>query len=78
MPTPDRIDVHHHIDSPGYIEELRSLLLQSARSIEHMERAGVTTAITSVAMRRASVKIIAHNWKRLVSIVSIYIPSQRP
>src|SRR5260370_1022964 len=26
MPTPHRIDVHHHIVSPGFVEELRSLL----------------------------------------------------
>jgi 6-methylsalicylate decarboxylase len=52
---PHRVDVHHHIVSPGYLEELRSLLLPvtldwtPARSIEDMDRAGVATAITSVA-----------------------------
>jgi predicted TIM-barrel fold metal-dependent hydrolase len=55
MPAPHRLDVHHHIVSPGYLEELRSLLLPvtldwtPARSIEDMDRAGVATAITSVA-----------------------------
>jgi hypothetical protein len=46
---PNRIDVHHHIVSPGYLEELRSLLLPvtlnwtPARSIEDMDRAVVAT-----------------------------------
>jgi predicted TIM-barrel fold metal-dependent hydrolase len=54
MPAPHRIDVHHHIVSPGFVEELRSLLQPPtlawtpARSIEDMDRAGVATAITSV------------------------------
>jgi hypothetical protein len=26
MVAPHRIDVHHHIVSPGFVEELRSLL----------------------------------------------------
>jgi predicted TIM-barrel fold metal-dependent hydrolase len=54
MATPHRIDVHHHIVSPGFVQELRSLLQPPtlawtpARSIEDMDRAGVATAITSV------------------------------
>jgi predicted TIM-barrel fold metal-dependent hydrolase len=54
MPAPHRIDVHHHIVSPGFVGELKSLLQPPtlnwtpARSIEDMDRAGVATAITSV------------------------------
>jgi predicted TIM-barrel fold metal-dependent hydrolase len=54
MPTPHRIDVHHHIVSPGFVAELRSLLQPPTlnwtpqRSIEDMDKAGVATAITSV------------------------------
>src|SRR5258708_39377479 len=54
MPTPHRIDVHHHIVSPGFVAELRSrlqpptLAWTPARSIEDMDRSGVATAITSV------------------------------
>ena len=54
MPAPHRIDVHHHIVSPGFVEELRTLLQPPtlawtpSRSIEDMDRAGVATAITSV------------------------------
>jgi 6-methylsalicylate decarboxylase len=54
MATPHRIDVHHHIVSPGFVEELRSRLQPPTlswtpqRSIEDMDRAGVATAITSV------------------------------
>jgi predicted TIM-barrel fold metal-dependent hydrolase len=54
MPAPHRIDVHHHIVSPGFVEELRARLQPPtlgwtpARSIEDMDRAGVATAITSV------------------------------
>jgi 6-methylsalicylate decarboxylase len=54
MPVPHRIDVHHHIVSPGFVAELRERLQHPtlnwtpARSIEDMDRAGVATAITSV------------------------------
>ncbi len=54
MPAPHRIDIHHHIVSPGFVEELRSRLQPPTlnwtpeRSIEDMDRAGVATAITSV------------------------------
>jgi predicted TIM-barrel fold metal-dependent hydrolase len=54
MPAPRRIDVHHHIVSPGFVAEIRSLLQPPtlnwtpARSIEDMDRSGVATAITSV------------------------------
>jgi predicted TIM-barrel fold metal-dependent hydrolase len=54
VPTPHRIDVHHHIVSPGFVAELKSLLQPPTlnwtpeRSIEDMDRAGVATAITSV------------------------------
>jgi predicted TIM-barrel fold metal-dependent hydrolase len=54
MVAPRRIDIHHHIVSPGFVDELRSLLQPPTlnwspeRSIEDMDRAGVATAITSV------------------------------
>ena len=54
MPAPHRIDVHHHIVSPGFVAELRARLQPPTlnwtpeRSIEDMDRAGVATAITSV------------------------------
>jgi predicted TIM-barrel fold metal-dependent hydrolase len=54
MPIAHRIDVHHHIVSPGFTAEMRALLQPPtlnwtpARSIEDMDRAGVATAITSV------------------------------
>src|SRR5260370_22210155 len=53
MAAPHRIDVHHHIVSPGFVPELKSLLQPPTlawtpeRSIEDMDRAGVATAITS-------------------------------
>jgi predicted TIM-barrel fold metal-dependent hydrolase len=49
-----RIDIHHHIAPPKYIEEMRALLQPPtlawtpARSIEDMDTAGVATAITSI------------------------------
>jgi predicted TIM-barrel fold metal-dependent hydrolase len=49
-----RIDIHHHIAPPKYIEEMRALLQPPtlawtpARSIEDMDKAGVATAITSI------------------------------
>jgi 6-methylsalicylate decarboxylase len=54
MSAPHRIDVHHHIVSPGFVAELRDRLQPPTlnwtpqRSIEDMDRAGVATAITSV------------------------------
>jgi predicted TIM-barrel fold metal-dependent hydrolase len=54
MPIPHRIDVHHHIVSPGFVAELKSMLQPPTlnwtpeRSIEDMDKAGVATAITSV------------------------------
>src|SRR5439155_12471477 len=51
---PHRIDVHHHIAPPKYVEEMRALLQPPtlawtpARSIEDMDQAGVATAITSI------------------------------
>lgn len=54
MPAPRRIDVHHHIVSPGFVKELRDRLQPPTlnwtpeRSIEDMDRAGIATAITSV------------------------------
>jgi predicted TIM-barrel fold metal-dependent hydrolase len=54
MPAAHRIDVHHHIVSPGFVAELRSrlqpptLAWTPARSIEDMDKSGVATAITSV------------------------------
>jgi 6-methylsalicylate decarboxylase len=54
MPDPHRIDVHHHIVSPLFVEEMRARLQPPTlnwtpqRSLEDMDRAGVATAITSV------------------------------
>jgi predicted TIM-barrel fold metal-dependent hydrolase len=54
MPDPHRIDVHHHIVSPLFVEEMRERLQPPTlnwtpeRSLEDMDRAGVATAITSV------------------------------
>jgi 6-methylsalicylate decarboxylase len=54
VPTAHRIDIHHHIVSPGFVNELRSLLQPPTlnwtpeRSLEDMDKAGVATAITSV------------------------------
>src|SRR3979490_12971 len=48
-----RIDVHHHIVSPAFTAELKSLLQPPtlawtpARSIDDMDRAGVAPAIPS-------------------------------
>jgi 6-methylsalicylate decarboxylase len=49
-----RIDIHHHIAPPGYVEEMKSMLFgptlgwSPAKSIEDMDGAGVATAITSI------------------------------
>jgi 6-methylsalicylate decarboxylase len=49
-----RIDIHHHIAPPQYVEEMRALLQPPtlawtpARSIEDMDQSGVATAITSI------------------------------
>jgi predicted TIM-barrel fold metal-dependent hydrolase len=49
-----RIDIHHHIAPPKYIDEMRALLQPPtlawtpARSVEDMDQAGVATAITSI------------------------------
>jgi len=54
MPQPHRIDVHHHIVSPLFVEEMRARLQpptlnwSAERSLEDMDRAGIATAITSV------------------------------
>jgi len=54
MPQPHRIDVHHHIVSPLFVEEMRArlqpptLAWSAERSLEDMDRAGIATAITSV------------------------------
>jgi predicted TIM-barrel fold metal-dependent hydrolase len=51
---PFRIDVHHHIAPPAYVEEMRSLLFgptlgwSPQRSIDDMDEAGVATSITSI------------------------------
>src|SRR5262249_61105023 len=51
---PHRIDIHHHVAPPKYIEEMRSLLQPPTlawtpeRSIEDMDKAGVATSITSI------------------------------
>src|SRR5260370_27547435 len=56
-PAPFRIDVHNHITPPSYAAELGPKHLISgpvqnwtvAKALEDMDRAGVTTAITSLA-----------------------------
>jgi len=51
---PHRIDIHHHVAPPRYIEEMRALLQPPtlawtpAKSIEDMDKAGVATSITSI------------------------------
>jgi predicted TIM-barrel fold metal-dependent hydrolase len=51
---PHRIDTHHHIAPPKFMEEMRELLQPPTlawsieRSLEDMDRAGVATAITSI------------------------------
>jgi predicted TIM-barrel fold metal-dependent hydrolase len=49
-----RIDVHHHIAPPKFVEEMKALLQPPTlawsieRSMEDMDKAGVATAITSI------------------------------
>ena len=49
-----RIDTHHHIAPPKFIDEMRALLQPPTlawtieKSIEDMDRAGVATSITSI------------------------------
>jgi predicted TIM-barrel fold metal-dependent hydrolase len=49
-----RIDIHHHIAPPAYVEEMRSMLYgptlgwSPGKSIDDMDKAGVATAITSI------------------------------
>jgi predicted TIM-barrel fold metal-dependent hydrolase len=51
---PHRIDTHHHIAPPKFIDEMRALLQPPTlawtieKSIEDMDRAGVATSITSI------------------------------
>ena len=51
---PHRIDVHHHIAPPKYIEEMRSLLQPPTinwtpeKTLADMDEAGVATSITSI------------------------------
>ncbi len=54
--APHRIDVHHHLSPPAHIEALRRAKLGTPptynwsvqKSLEDMDKAGVTTSITSV------------------------------
>jgi predicted TIM-barrel fold metal-dependent hydrolase len=52
--TPHRIDVHHHIAPPKFMEEMKSLLQPPTlawtveRTLEDMDKADVATAITSI------------------------------
>jgi predicted TIM-barrel fold metal-dependent hydrolase len=54
---PHRIDVHHHLGPPKYIEELdpKGVIARAtkdwtpAKSLEDMDRAGVATSITSIS-----------------------------
>src|SRR5436309_15193949 len=49
-----RIDTHHHIAPPKFVDEMRALLQPPTlawsieRSIEDMDQAGVATSITSI------------------------------
>ncbi len=49
-----RIDIHHHIAPPAYVEEMKAMLFgptlgwSPQKSIEDMDEAGVATAITSI------------------------------
>ena len=51
---PHRIDTHHHIAPPKFVDEMRSLLQPPTlawtieKSLEDMDRAGVATSITSI------------------------------
>jgi predicted TIM-barrel fold metal-dependent hydrolase len=51
---PHRIDTHHHIAPPKFVEEMRDLLQPPTlawtieKSLEDMDKAGVATAITSI------------------------------
>jgi predicted TIM-barrel fold metal-dependent hydrolase len=51
---PHRIDAHHHIAPPKFMDEMRSLLQPPTlawsieKSIEDMDKAGVATSITSI------------------------------
>jgi 6-methylsalicylate decarboxylase len=51
---PFRIDIHHHIAPPAYVEEMKSMLFgptlgwSPQKSIEDMDKAGVATAIASI------------------------------
>jgi predicted TIM-barrel fold metal-dependent hydrolase len=51
---PHRIDTHHHIAPPKFVEEMRTLLQAPTlawsieRSLADMEQAGVATSITSI------------------------------
>ena len=55
--NPRRIDVHHHLSSPGFIREISSrktgqALLEQwtpAKSIEDMDKGGVATSVVSIA-----------------------------
>lgn len=57
QPNPRRIDVHHHLSSPGFIKEISSrktgqLPLEQwtpAKSIDDMDKGGVATSIVSIA-----------------------------
>jgi predicted TIM-barrel fold metal-dependent hydrolase len=52
--APHRIDIHHHIAPPAYVEEMKerlqppTLAWTPARSLEDMDKAGVATSITSI------------------------------
>src|ERR1700676_4312941 len=55
--NPRRIDVHHHLSSPGFIKEISARKTGQkpledwtpAKAIEDMDEGGVATAITSIS-----------------------------
>src|SRR4029450_7592403 len=56
---PHRIDTHHHIAPPKFIDEMRSLLQPPTlawtieKSLEDMDRAGGETSLTSITTTTA-------------------------
>ena len=60
MTNPHRIDTHHHIAPPKFVEEMRALLQPPTlawsieKSLEDMDKAGVAASITSITATNGS------------------------